>query len=87
MQTPSPPYPVLQGMLIQHAVSIRKCPSQDTYGRIRANVCYVEAFARVLTLDLCASDGEASAGHDGKVGSGVTTGGSIVSPDSHDEDN
>jgi len=74
-------------MLIQHAVSVRKFPSQDTYGRIRANVCYVEAFARVLTLDLCASDGEASAGHDGKVGSGVTTGGSIVSPDSHDEDN
>ena len=80
MQTPSPPRPVLQGMLIQHAVSVRKCPSQDTYGRIRAHVCYVEAFARVLTLDLCASDAETGAGHNGKVGSGVRTGG-IVSSD------
>ena len=74
-------------MLIQHAVSVRKCRHQDSYRRIRANVRYVEAFARVLTLDLCASDGETSAGHDAKVGSGVRTGGSIISLDGDAEEN
>ena len=74
-------------MLIQHAVSVRKWPSQDTYRRIRANVCYVEAFARVLTLDLSATDGETSARQDGKIGSSVTTGGSIVGSHGNAEDN
>jgi len=67
---------------MQHAVSVRNFASEDiTYGRIRANICHVEAFAWVLMLDLWASDGEANTGHDGKVGGGVITGGRVVGLD------